>query len=228
MAEPGTLEDPTLDIKDFEEGDFVKFFRQDTEPSIAVVVYVGNDLLNLKHFEDGFPYNVAKTPSYGGVEKVTKNEALEHFFSISNKLERGVAEGGLLGVIHARKNYHLKGVLEILQSNEVDPYTAVTTDIESPKTGLYALMGVYSGHGPSDHLEGLAVTPRLSENEVSEVIIKEKPKGFGDIPSDIYDTPATSHGSLVAMRSYEVPEEVRELVSNPRKLKAVGSAWEFS
>lgn len=228
MAEYGKLDNPTRDIEDFKKGDFARFLMYDERPSVALVVGVEKAVLKMAYFEDGFPRPLSKTPKYGGVRKATEDEALEHFSLISNKLEEGIEKGDLSGAISARKHHHLNGVLERLTSEGVNPYDAVMTAVEAPGTGLYVLMGIYSGHGPSKHFEGLAVTPRLSEGDVSETMIKISPNGFGNIPNDVYNIPATSHGSLVAMRSYEVPESARGLVLSPKRLESVGSEWVFS
>ena len=122
----------------------------------------------------------------------------------------------------------MNGVIAHLEAKGTNPYDAASFAVKEPCTGLYVLMGIYSGQGPSEHLEGLMVVPRLSESDVSYTMIKIKPSGFGRIPSDVYNTPATSHGSLVAMWSYEVPEKARELVPNPWKLECLKSEWRLS
>lgn len=228
MAEYGKLDKPTLNVGDFQKGDFAQWLLYDKKPSFAVVTDVRNDDVRVIHFEDGFGFGFSRTPKYGGIRKATKDEALAYFHSIADSFEKEIEDGGLSGALSARRQHSLNGVIANLEANRVDPYTAITTAVKDPETGLYVLMGIYSGQGPSEHIEGLVAVPRLSEEDVSKAMIKIKPNGFGNIPSDVYNTPATSHGSLVAMWSYEVPERARELVPNPKKLEDLGSEWRFS
>jgi len=233
MADYGKVDNPTLDIKDYKKGDFVQFLIYDTKPSYGIVSRINEarlseDNLHLIHFEDGSPFEIFRTPKYGGIRKATEDEALTHFHSISDRFEKKIQNGGLMGAVYAREQYHLNSIIENLETNGVNPYKVITTRVKEPETGLYVLVGIYSGQGGSKHLEGLVSVPRLSEKEVSEIMIKIKPDGFGNIPSDVYNTPATSHGSLVAMRSYEVPEKARDFVPNPKILEDIGSEWRFS
>jgi hypothetical protein len=228
MAEYGELDDQILDVKEFKLGDFVKWLLYDVKPSFAVVTEVKGENIYISHLEDGTPFELSKTPKYGGIAKASREEALNYFHSISNAFERKMNNGGLAEAISANEQHYLDGIIANLEADGANPYEAIRAPVKAPETGLYVLMGIYSGQGPSEHLEGLVAVPRISEKEVSKIMFGLKPDGFGNIPSDVYNTPATSHGDLVAYWSYEVPEKARVMVLNPSRLEHVNSEWRFS
>jgi len=219
MVEYGNVDNPTLDVKEFKMGDFAYLLLNDTQPSFAVVTDVNKDFIRLRHFEDGFPFKLSRTPANGSVRKATIDEALKHFKIISKELGIEFERGGLSGVIAARRQHYLNGIISQLKEEGRDTFYAATINPPDPLTGRYVLMGIYSGQGESEHLEGLATAPRLAEKTVSSVMMDICPKGFGKIPSDVYNTPATSHGSLVTYHTFEVPKKALGLVRNPKKLK---------
>ncbi len=220
MTKYGEVDNPTLNARDFKMGDFVYWLMYDIEPSFAIVTRVFENSLMIKNFDDGFPFEVSKTPKYGGVRKASIDETIAHFRKISEKFEKEIATRGLIGAISARKQHYLSGVISNLEKT-TDGYYAAKIRPADPMTGVYVLMGIYSGQGRSEHLERLEVAPRLSEDVVSEIMIILYPNGFGRIPSDIYNTPATSHGSLVAYETFEVPVKAFNFVfdEKPRRLE---------
>ncbi|AJF61665.1 TPA: hypothetical protein HA239_03760 [Candidatus Woesearchaeota archaeon] len=219
MAEYGKVENPTLNVKDYKMGDFVHWLMHDTQPSFAVVTGTNGDNVQLRHFEGGFPFELSKTPKYGSMRKASRDESLAHFHQISKMFEKEFEAGGLSGALSARRQHYINGIISQLEEDGRNTFYAATIDPQDPMTGTYVLMGIYSGQGPSEHLEGLVVVPRLSEGTVSRVVKDTNPNGFGKIPSDVYNTPATSHGSLVAYWTYEVPEKALGLVESPKKLE---------
>ncbi len=228
MAQYGKVENPTLDVSDYQQGDFVHWLLYDVESSFGVVSEVGEESVRFVHFESGLPFSVSRRPEYGGIRKATKDETFAHFDSIVDTFEKKIKYGGLSGAISASKQHYLNSVLANLKTNGIDAYTAISTAVSDPETGLYVLMGIYSGQGPSEHLEGLVAVPRLTEKEVSRIMFELKPEGFGNIPKEVRNTHATSHGDLVAMWSYEVPEKARVLVPFPNALEYKDSEWCFS
>lgn len=82
-------------------------------------------------------------------------------------------------------------------------------------TGVYVLMGLYSGHGPQEQLEGIRVEPRLSEDLVSRLMKEIAPEGFGRIPPFIGDPAAAEYGKIAGYCAYEVPQNHLNLVKNP-------------
>ncbi len=219
MAEYGKVENPTLNVKDYMMGDFVYWLMYDVQPSFAVVVETNGKNVQLRHFEDGFPFELSGAPEYGSMRKASRDESVDHFHKISEKFERKFETGGLSGAISARRQHYLNGIISQLEECGRDTFYAATIDPKDPMTGTYVLMGIYSGQGPSEHLEGLVAVPRLSEETVSRVMKDINPNGFGKIPRDVYNTPSTSHGSLVAYCTYEVPEKALGLVESPKKLE---------
>ena len=219
MAEYGKVENPTLDAQAFKMGDFIQWLLHDRIPSFAVVTKVNRDDITIRHFEDGFPYEYPLTPKYGGVGKATKEASLVHFRQISRNLEKEFEAGGLAGAVSARRQDYLNGIINQLLTSNHDAYYAAIIEPVAPMTGRYVLMGIYSGQGESEHLESLIVAPRLSERTVSKVMKGLNPEGFGRIPSDVYNTPATSHGSLVAYQTFEVPEKALYLLGNSKTLE---------
>ena len=175
--------------------------------------------IQLRHFEGGFPFELSKTPKYGSMRKASRDESLAHFHQISKMFEKEFEAGGLSGALSARRQHYINGIISQLEEDGRNTFYAATIDPQDPMTGTYVLMGIYSGQGPSEHLEGLVVVPRLSEGTVSRVVKDTNPNGFGRIPSKICDTAATSRGSLAAYWVYEVPKEQVGLVENPKRLE---------
>lgn len=229
------LINPTLSYKGFQIGDFVEFLLYDIKPSFGVVTEVIKKIEGLEgggiclaHLENGHPFIISKwCPYFGGLRKAGKEEALAYFQSISDGFNERIEEGDLSGALAAREKHELNSIVDGFKAEKADPYKVIMAPVRAPETGVYVLRGVYSGHGPSDHLEGLIAVPRIDENKVSKIMMKLKPKGFGNIPSDVHNTHATSHGSLVAMWCYEIPETAVGFVVNPKKLKCIGAHWRF-
>lgn len=228
------LDNPNLNLADFNRGDFVEFLLPNKKHSFGIVIDTEtnvNDIpfVNVTHYENGFPLGRSVDPRYGSIKKSTKDKALNHFNSVSESLKEKIKEGGLRGAIHARKQHQLSGVIDNLKLIP-DPYAAIMADVQPPMTGLYVLMGIYSGQGYSDYLESLLAIPRLSESKVTDVLSEIKPNGFGNIPGEIWNTSATSHDNLVAMVAYEVPKHVTYLVSPKptRTLEELNFVWRFS
>ena len=225
MAEYGKIDNPTLNARAFKMGDFVHWLLYDRKPSFAVVTDIKKDTIYIRHFEDGFPFEIPKKPKFGSVRKATRDESLAYFHKISYGFEKEIQAGGFPGAIAARRQHYLDGIISQLEGDGKSKYFvgsayyAATIAPEDPMTGTYVLMGIYSGQGPSEHLEGLVTVTRLSENTVSRIMKDICPDGFGRIPNNVYNTPATSHGTLVAYRVYEVPEKALGLVENPKKLE---------
>ncbi|MBU0958548.1 MAG: hypothetical protein KKB31_01255, partial [Nanoarchaeota archaeon] len=213
-----------LKTRDFELGDVVRFPGVGSDPTICgVVVNVlkyshsgGN--IDVRNFEGGFPFDMEVFPQYRDIQKIGRDELLEHLILISDVLGKEAMVGGLPGAIAARRQHYLDQRINLLGDEGLHPNVAVRREVRDPHTGIYVLMGYYSGQGPSEHLEGLEVKPRLSESQVVGVMGVLRPKGFGRIPSDVWNTPSTSHGSLVGYRAFEVPNGALAKVVNPIRL----------
>ena len=228
MVKLEKIDNPTLDARELRMGDFIEFsflgyrLSDGSESSYGVVVGTDDNVgsVKIRHFENGFPFEYHRVVNNGNIRKATKEASLAHFRSISGKFEKEFEAGGLAGVVSARKQHYLNGFITQIEAvKEGSMFYAATIDPQDPMTGRYVLMGIYSGQGPSEHLEGIAVVPRLSEATVSKIMREIRPTGFGRIPSDVYNTPATSHGSLVAYQTFEVPEKALHLLGNPKTLE---------
>ena len=202
----------------YKMGDFVKWKMYDVKPSYAVVMDFDAESVSIRHFEGGFPFQLSRDQDPSRVAIAPKDEFIEHYSMVSGKFQKEIEEGGLNGAMTARKKQYLDGVIEKLSQEDSNPFYAAKIPPDAPHTGTYVLMGIYSGHGPSDHLEGLVVSPRLTESAASSLMKEMHPNGFGRIPDHVRSTAATSHGTLVGYRAFEVPKESLDLVENPRKL----------
>ena len=228
MTHPSKITNPTLKASDFAIGDFAEWELFENT-AYAIITRIDGEKIYAAHFEDGLGFETDHMPKYGGARKATKEEALAHFESLSDRFESKVTEGGLEGAIAARKLFNLTHLITALKAEGVKPIEAIRqAGCKAPGTGVYVLMGIYSGQGPSEHLEGLIAQPRLTEEGVSRVMKLIKPGGFGSIPSDVYNTPATSHGSLVTYWAFEVPERARAMVPTSIKLEDNGAEWKYS
>src|SRR3989344_1438403 len=210
---------PILNTKGARMGDFVHWLMPDTQPSFGVVTGIFGDNIQIRYFEDGFPSELLINPKHNTIRKASRDKSLTHFHQISKEFERNIEVGGLLGALLARKQHYIKGVISQLEQSGWNSFYATTIPPQDPMTGTYVLMGVYSGHGPSEHLEGIVAVPRLSEVTVSKIMKDTNPNGFGRIPNKICDTAVTSHGSLAAYWVYEVPKEQIGFVENPKRLE---------
>jgi len=217
MTSNRETEKSALNTLELTPGDFIRWKTYDSSSLFGIVTDVKKNLVRFKHFEGGFPSELAINPRYSSAEKTTKDESLNHFYNISKDLEKDFGKGGLMGAISARKQHYLDGMISQIKDEEHSLY-ALCIRPEDPMTGMYVLMGIYSGQGPSNQLEGITINPRLAEETVSKVMRDIRPNGIGGVSNDIYDTPATSHGSLVAYATYEVPKKAVGLVENPIRL----------
>lgn len=209
-----------------ELGDFVRY---NTEYGI-VTGFDGNSTL-VTDFRQGYPVWIEDVNTdYCDLQKTDRDSVANYIRSVSRRFHEKIKDGGRLPrAISSRKLFHLNGILSNLESGK-DPLESLKVD--RPATDTHVLMGVYSGQGPSEHLDVLVVPNRtLSEYDISRAMIGVKPKGYGAIPGDVYNTPATSHGSLVAYWTYAVPEDVINFVEHRRdlfRLDDIGSRWSFS
>lgn len=221
MLEHGKVADPTLNIEDFTQGDPVFWLMYDQSPSIGFVTRRRAPDIDICHFEGGYPFCVSRSPQYGSVRKTTIEEALRHLQEISAAISEGLQdppeEDRLRRALEARKQFYLDSLIAQIRDN-MNPWQAINSDHPRPRTGVYVLMGIYSGQGPSEHLEAITTPHSLKEPQISRLMFAHYPRGFGRIPSDVYHTAATSHGSLVNYGTYEVPQSALKLVENPFKV----------
>ncbi len=172
-------------------------------------------------FDNGFLFFENAPPGYVGI--ASKEEMDDYIGRLNENFAAEIAKGGLSGAISARRKHSLSSIVRLIDEGNISSHMMFDMmfgkGFPQPGTGVYVLMGIYSGQGPSDQLEGLRANPRLSEQTISSFMFDLRPKGFGRIPSDVYNTPATSHGSLVAYRAFEVPTEAIGLVENPLTLE---------
>ncbi len=233
MVNYGRVENPTLDVDNFQVGDFTHLLLDGRTPSFGVVVGfydLGEERKAVRsvHFETGFGYQVLRNPPSGSIRKATDAESITYLHSLSENFEAEIAKGGLPGAVAARRQHNLGEVLANLNGRGLTPYAAVT-QIRGPNTSVFVVQGMYSGrkNSQSDHLEGLVCPGTSGEGEVSRLIMKARPEGFGNIPATFRGASKPLGTKLIAMACYEVPGSAMEMVQNPSRLQYDGNEWVF-
>ena len=197
----------------FREGDFVRwqiYPESCSRPrnSCGILSAVNGHSIIIKHFEHGFP--LEEPTSVFGVSREGRDELLGHLSMIMEKFYDGIEEGGLQGARCSRKFHYLSGLFQNIE-NRGNPLS----EPAEPGTGIYVVEGVYhyGENGRCRKLEGISVSPRLPEMEVSSRMRARYPEGFGRIKG------MASRGLLVGYRAFEVPDEYRDLVENPEMIE---------
>jgi hypothetical protein len=203
---------------EFRMGDCVRLLKSDDQSTYGVVTDFSANKVEVTHFDYGFPSVIEQPYDSLRINKVTRGDVLEHFHRVSKSIIRGVWMNPLFGAIGARKKHYLDNIIERLENPKQDPYYGVTIAPPAPMTGIFVAMGIYSGQGPSEHLQGLKVNPRVSERTLGSILTDTRPDGLGAIPGEVNNTAATSHGDLVKYAAYEVPAWATHIVEKPIRL----------
>ncbi len=224
-----------IDEKKFRKGDFVRLAERSDMPSFGIVhqTHTKEELIDIMRFEAGFPLVEEHTKDW--INLATKAETLAYLQGIHGRLrsqenEELLAKRALPAILAICKYDFLDHIIS--QIEESGDRAKITVP-EPSRTGIYLIMGFYAGHGPSDHLEVIKQDAGEDIRKLSKRLIRKYPYGFGKIPKEVVNTPATSHGVLVSYGVVEVPksaadrrpssltEKYMELLSNrPTKKKS--------
>lgn len=202
------------EVQNLKAGDFVHY-RNSPYEGVGVVSKINKNGVELALFDSGFTDIIYAQAGY--VCLASEQEFMDHLDSIDRKFEETTAQGGLKGAVSARRQHGLQSVKEYVEWRSARMLEFVK--FPEPKTGIYVLMGIYSGQGESDQLQGIEAIPRVSESPLGQILFDIFPTGIGGILNDIYNTPSTSRGSLVAYRAFEVPRRALDFVKNPLSLE---------
>lgn len=221
------LKNPTLDADELRPGDFVEWLLEDRcNTSYAVVTGLTGDRVNFLHYDTGFPWPGTMGLPNGTVKKTSQSMAIEHFVAVSDTFAEGIEKGGLEGAFSARQKYNVDQFLHYLDMG-VESQLALQISFMQPLTGVYVVQGVYGGHGPGRHLEGLSSEPIYGEKDLSQILIELKPKGFGNI-HEFLSKNEWSDERLIRFTCYEIPKDAISLVENPHILKSSEESYFFT
>lgn len=88
-----------------------------------------------------------------------------------------------------------------------------TDKITKHNTGIFVVIGVYSGNGPhSAYITAVSADQNFNEEEVSAKLMETYPNGITAIPGESNALPFTTKGKLIAYQSYELPPEAAKLI----------------
>ena len=180
--------------------------------------------LHVYSLTDGFPQKVRIFPENDSVKLVDQKKGLDLVLNAENNLLKQRETGGLQGALAVRKHYQLSYIRKQLEKSEKDfNNLAVILSIpREPGTGVYLLLPTYHGNGPSlRSMEAIRIVPRVPEEAAKELVMGlVRAEGrFGKISQANRDLEATSYGTLISIRAFELPNDALQLVGSPPTLE---------
>ena len=227
------IENATKNQKEFQIGDFVEFAYDEIDfkknktfvtNAFGVVMYNSKySGFQIAHFLDGECNYETRDPD-GYFRKAAKEEGMGYLKQLSRQFEKMYKKGGLEGALAARKKFFVDAVTNFVNKGpqKKDIYGfGWNINVKDPLTGYYVVRGVYSGNGPGTDLEAVMVSPRKSEYDIAQLLYILQPERIGNVPSEVNNTPATSHGDLVCYQAFEIPEFALHLAleKNPKRIR---------
>lgn len=160
-----------------------------------------------KKYDENISY--VKITDANNYERETKTHSLKKLETVEQQMESAeqIRQQGILQIALKLKEVEDRAAWALAQ------ITGEESDAEQTNTGLFVVVGVYSGNGPhKPYISAVKATPGTTGKEISLNLKEAYPDGMPSIPKNSTELPGTSYGQLVAYWAYELSEQAAALI----------------
>jgi hypothetical protein len=208
----------------YTEGSLFAYYGEDS-PILSVVRHdrILDESIDVRLLNQGFA-KVSKWDKYAekNLRDVLNTEAHQIMCDSRQKLlEKTKIKEGLYAALSAREIYELDFFDSLITA--ADNKRLINENVPEPGTGVYLLIPVYSGNGPSPrNMECVKINSRIPEKAAGNLfysLIGTMMSSYGKIVPISHDLEATSGGTLCGINSYEVPNDFLHLAKEYKTLE---------
>jgi hypothetical protein len=169
--------------------------------------------------QDGVDCFVTILDKEGDLSTIQKAPSTTPITNVSSQHLRILESDEALEVIEAeRQRGLLQAALIIKTIQEKVHWAQAIANGQKPEapqhnTGVFAVVGVYSGHGPHPaYITAISAPPNTDPSDVRDELLTTYPEGLSPIPDESRDIPGARHGRLANYAVAELPPQAVDLI----------------